>query len=162
MMLRILVVNYFDIKSSGNAYAGILRDWEDRIQVEYNCDSAYQLSSINESPDSAGSEKSEEGSSNESERQARESLENTKEKLKQEYESLDEEEEAKMHGLPTSPKTMPLPHISAFTTSPVQPALMATTQFPLDQSRNFSDSSFDNDTLNEGYLCGERHRIGFM
>lgn len=86
-------MNYFDIKSSVNAYTGLHRDWENSgILIEYNSDEKGQLSSINESPDSGGSEKSEEGS--DSERKARESLETTRQKLKEEYEALEDSKEA--------------------------------------------------------------------
>ncbi len=152
---RILVVNYFELKSAVNAYQGL--HGEEGVQVDYNYETKEQLSSINESPDSGGSEKSEEGS--DSERKAREALESRTEKLKQEYEALDDpqpgSEEFKNATIPASPKTMPLPFAPGFFTSP---NFLATTQFlpcapssALDQSHNFSDSSFDGDTLNEGY-----------
>ena len=150
-MDRILVVNYFDIKSAVSAFTGLHRDYEDGIQIEYYYDANQQLSSINESPDSGGSEKSEEGS--DSERKARESLETTKAKLKQEYESLEDPPAKEADPLKTNPvasKTMPLPFTLDFANS--GPAFHATSQFAsaLEQTHNFSDSSFDNDTISEG------------
>jgi hypothetical protein len=147
---------FYDIKSSENAYKRLKEQLSDDIQVEYDCDLKDQLSSINESSDSGSSEKNEDCS--ERERKARESLETTKEKIKQEYESLEdpivlsEEQKNEVQGqmMSSASHTMPLPFISAFANN-CHP-FNATMQFlsPLEQTHNFSDCSFDNDTLSEG------------
>ena len=154
------MVNYFEIKSAIDAYTKLQKGIVMKpIIVEYIHDPNEQLTSINESSDSS---RSEEGS--ESEKKAREDLETTKEKIKREYEMLDEPlesstkaklEEFQKRGVPSASQTAPLPYISAFANS--QAPLSTTMQFPhhyflqnLEQTFNYSDSSFDNDTLSEG------------
>lgn len=136
----ILIVNYFDLKSATNAYNGLHEAWENDIIIEYNHDLKEQLSSINESPDSAGSDKSEECSDNEL--KARESLETTKEKLKQEYDPTPSTPTAKIENppLPVLYKSISIPYISGFV-----PPNSFTSGDP-----HGSDTSFDNDALSEG------------
>jgi len=128
--------------------------------VEYITDTGEQLSSINESLDSSGSE---EGSENE--KKAKEALKTKEAKLKLEYELLDDNsiigpsQVPAKKPIPTSTfvsSTMPLPFISGFSNQRTAIDMYATMQAPISSfynqfevTPNYSDCSLENENLSE-------------
>jgi len=78
-----LTVEYFHASEANSAFNYLKSNWKD-VQVEYYSNPTTNLSSINESSDSVGSEKSED--SNDGSRKAKESLKRLEKQIKDEYE----------------------------------------------------------------------------
>ena len=158
-MTSILLVSYFDIKCSVEAHTRLSKENE-LVEVDYICDTGEQLTSINESLNSSGSEEGSDG-----ERKAKEALKTREEKLKQEYEALDDSSamaaSKTMKGIPanfapSNYRTMPLPFTSGFPDPRAITNMNATMQLPissfyspLELTPNYSDCSFDNESLSE-------------